>query len=110
MKKLLIIAVLMLCLPFVVFAKQPKLKSATIEPTFVSPGDTVTIKVEFTGKAKNIKDVSFIIREYPYDYPRQYLQLYEKSKKNIWVLKGPVPYDAYEIAGEAGSQGNGQKG
>jgi len=95
MKKLFIIAVLILCVPLIVSAKQPKLKSATIKPEVAATGDTVKITVEFTGKAKNIKEVSFIVREYPYDYPRTYLTHDKKSKKNIWILEGPVPWDAY---------------
>jgi len=95
MKKLFIVAVLIFCLPLVVAAKQPKLKSATIEPKVTATGDTVKITVEFTGKVKDVKEVSFIVREYPYDYPRTYLTPLKDKKKNIWVLEGPVPWDAY---------------
>ena len=95
MKKLIIIAVLIMCIPLVVSAKQPKLKSATIEPKIAATGDTVKIAVEFTGKVKDIKELSFIVREYPYDYPRTYLTPVKKSKKNIWLVQGPVPWDAY---------------
>ena len=95
MKKLFFIAVLIMFIPLVVSAKQPKLKSATIEPKVAATGDTVTITVEFTGKAKSIKEVSFIVREYPYDYPRTWLTHDKKEKKNIWKLVGPIPWDAY---------------
>ncbi|MBC8180266.1 hypothetical protein H8E88_03995 [candidate division KSB1 bacterium] len=95
MKKLIFIAVLIMFIPLVLSAKQPKLKSATIEPKVAATGDTVTIMVEFTGKVKDIKEVSFIIREYPYDYPRTYFVSLKDKKKNIWVLEGPVPWDAY---------------
>jgi len=95
MKKLIIIAVLIMCIPLVVSAKQPKLKSATIEPKVAATGDTVIIAIEFTGKVKDVKEVSFIVREYPYDFPRTYLTPVKKSKKNIWKLVGPVPWDAY---------------
>lgn len=100
MKKLLIIALLILCIPIVVLSKQPTLKSSKIEPAVAAPGDTVKITVEFTGSAKKLKEVSFIVREYPYDYPRTYFQPVKESKKNVWVLVGPVPYDAYEASGE----------
>ena len=95
MKKLILVAVLIMCIPLVLSAKQPKLKSATIEPKIAATGDTVAVVVEFTGKAKDIKEVSFIVREYPYDYPRTYFTHDKKEKKNIWQLVGPVPWDAY---------------
>ncbi len=98
MKKLIIIAVLILCIPLVVSAKQPKLKSATIEPKIAATGDTVKITVGFTGKVKDIEELSFIVREYPDDYPRTYLAHDKKCKKNIWLLQGPVPWDAYAQA------------
>ena len=95
MKKLSLIVLVAMSLPFVLSAKQPELKTATIVPTEAATGDTVKITVEFTGKATDIKEVSFIVREYPYDYPRTYLTLDKASKKNIWMLQGPVPWDAY---------------
>lgn len=77
-----------------VIAKQPTLKVAKIEPEVAAPGDTIKITVEFSGAVKDIKEVSFIVREYPYDYPRQYLKSVTEGKKNIWMLLGPVPWEA----------------
>ena len=80
--------------PMSLHAGQPKLKSAKVEPSMAARGDSLLLTVEFTGKTKDLKEVSLIVREYPHDFPRRYLQPIKKSKKNLWTLIEVVPYDA----------------
>ncbi len=81
-----------------VFSEQPTLKSAEVIPGVASRGDTVKIVVEFTGNPKELKKVSFVVREYQEDYPKVFLMPIENSDANVWASIGPVPYDApFEI-------------
>ncbi len=95
MKKVVMLALLML---FILvqssLAEQPKLKEAVIKPNTAAIGDTVNIKVEFSGVHKDIREVFLTVREYQYDYPRIPLVADTTSKKNIWVMKGPIPEEA----------------
>ncbi|HPG41738.1 MAG TPA: hypothetical protein PLP19_20790 [bacterium] len=95
MKKILVVLSLFLLIATTVFAKQPKFKEATMIPQAAAPGDSVTLTVEFTGKIKEISKVFLTVREHPYDAPQFILQP-DKSqkKKNIWMLKTIVPWDA----------------
>ncbi len=95
MKKILVVLFLSLLISVTAFAKQPELKEATMVPQAAAPGDSVTVTVEFTGKHKDIHKVFLTVREHPYDAP-QFSLLPDKSqkKKNIWMLKTIVPWDA----------------
>ncbi|OVE79698.1 hypothetical protein BVY01_01875 [bacterium I07] len=98
MKFWTIAVLLVLSFAMIASAGQPKVVKAEINPAVAEPGETVVMMVEFTGKAKDIKEVSFVIREYLYDQPRRYLSPKKDSKKNIWVLEETIPYDApYDI-------------
>jgi len=95
MKKVLVVLSLLLLIATTVFAKQPKLKEATMIPQVAAPGDSVTVTVEFTGKHRDIQKVFLTVREHPYDAP-QFSLLPDKSQKknNTWILKTIVPWDA----------------
>jgi len=75
------------------FAKV-KLVKAVIEPAAAAAGEQVTVTVEFSGKAKNVKQVMLIPREYAYDIDQPYYLQQDASGKNIWMLQGPIPYEA----------------
>jgi len=94
MKKLLMLAFLPAFTLMCASGGKPILKSASIEPTVVRHGDSLRVTVEFTGAREDIKEVSFIVREYPYDSPRRYLKPDPNTKKNIWVLEDVLPYEA----------------
>jgi len=94
MKKSLLILVAVFCVGQLAFAGQPKLVKAWVEPEEAAIGDSVKLYVEFTGSAKDIKEVYLTVREYPYDYPRIDLQPMG-TKKNLWFKEGEIPYDAY---------------
>jgi len=95
MKRLLAQACFLLFFPtVVVFSEQPTLKSAEVVPAIASRGDTVKIVVEFTGNPKDLKAVSFVVREYQEDYPKVFLRPVEKDSANVWAAIGPIPYDA----------------
>ena len=94
MKKLFALVLVLFLMGSLAYAGQPKLKEAKIEPSVASTGDSVKITVEFTGKKKDIKSVTLLVREYPYEGPRIELQPDPESKKNVWVATGVVPWDA----------------
>jgi len=94
MKKILIMTLVLLMGVTIIYAKQPEVKSAKLEPVAAAPGDNVKLTVELTGKPEEIKEVSLIVREYPYDVPRRYLSPLKDAKLNIWVLESEIPYDA----------------
>ncbi len=94
MKRVWIAAFVILTMVSLGVAKQPKLIKATIEPAVASVGDTVKVTVEFSGKASDIREVSFLPREYAYEVSPYYMTKAEKTKKNVWVLIGPIPYEA----------------
>ena len=71
-----------------------KLVSAVIQPTAAAAGDEVTVTVEFSGKAKNISQVLLIPREYAYEIDQPFELQLDGSGKNVWMLKGPIPWDA----------------
>ncbi len=75
-------------------AAQPVLLTTKIQPAVAAPGDTVSILIEFTGKAEQIRDVIVTVREYPNDAPRFQLKANSKDGKNIWRHKTVVPWDA----------------
>lgn len=93
MKKTALILVVLFTLVSLATAAQPKLVEAKITPDKASVGDKVTVTVEFTGKAKDLKQVYLTVREYPYDGPTIVLKPVE-GKKNIWTAEETVPYDA----------------
>ncbi len=93
MKKTALILVVLFTLASLATAAQPKLVEAKITPEKAAVGDKVTITVEFTGKAKDLKQVYLTVREYPYDGPTIVLKPVE-GKKNIWTAEENVPYDA----------------
>jgi hypothetical protein len=98
MKRTILAMLILLCFAVAIYAGQPKLVKAEIKPAVAEPGETVKMTIELTGKANDLKEVSFVIREYLYDQPRRYLSPLKDSKKNVWVLEETVPYDApYDI-------------
>ena len=94
MKKLLILSIAVFLLTSAGFSKQPVLKKAVIEPAAAAPGDSIKITAEFSGKQKDIRGITIIAREYPYDGPTIHLQPCKDKKENVWFFKGAVPYDA----------------
>lgn len=94
MKNHQMILFISLCLIGASLAGQPTLISAKIEPTEASPGDSVKVQIEFSGKVKDIQSVTITVREYPYDAPRFELSPSPIKDKSIWTLKTLVPWDA----------------
>lgn len=94
MKKQFLFTLSILFVAGIALADQPKVKVAKIEPAVATVGDTVKMVVEFTGKQKDLKEVSFIVREFQYETPRYYLKADKNSKKNRWILMQPIPYEA----------------
>lgn len=94
MRNILLIAVALLVATSFLFAEQPKLVDAKIEPTTASAGDSVKIVVEFTGKKDDLKKVFLTVREYPDEGPTIYLKPCEDCKKNVWEMAQRVPWDA----------------
>ncbi len=82
---------LVLLLPTAMFAK-PKVKHIRIEPTLISPGQQVTVTIEFSGRDKDIKYVEIIPRDR--EKPNILLQRDRKTKRNIWKATVAVPEDA----------------
>ncbi len=82
---------LVLLAPTLSFAK-PKVKHIWIEPTLMSPGQQVTVTIEFSGRDKDIKYVEII----PRDRKKSniVLQRDQKTKRNIWKATVAVPGDA----------------
>ncbi len=94
MKKTAVVALVALfTLASLATAAQPKLVEAKIAPEKAAVGDKVSITVEFSGKAKDLKQVYLTVREYPYDGPTIVLKPVE-GKKNVWSAEETVPYDA----------------
>ena len=94
MRNVLFIALALLLATSFVFAGQPTLVDAKIEPTSASAGDSVKIAVEFTGKTADIKKVFLTVREYPDEGPTIYLKACEETDKNVWKMAQRVPWDA----------------
>ncbi len=94
MKNLLLITLALLVATSFVFAGQPTVVEATIDPATASAGDSVKISVEFTGKKADVKKVFLTVREYPDEAPTFYLKACEKSDKNVWGSAQRVPWDA----------------
>ena len=69
MRKVLLISLMASLYIFVSCANQPKLIETMIEPEFVTPGDSIYISIQFTGKQSEMKEVYLTVREYPYDFP-----------------------------------------
>ena len=74
-------------------AGQPKVIEAKISPEKATVGEKITVTVEFSGTAKDLKQVYLTVREYPYDGPTIVLRPV-KGKKNIWSAEETVPYEA----------------
>jgi hypothetical protein len=92
MKKVLMMLCMLLLVVTVSEAKVTLVK-AVIEPAAAAAGDEVMVTVEFSGKAKNIESVVMIPREFYYDIEQPFpLQQIEEGK-NVWVLKGEVPWE-----------------
>ncbi len=94
MKKWHVIGAILLFFPVAALCDQPTVKSATITPTEVTPGDTVTMEIEFSGKTSDLKEVFFRVREFPNEAPARNLQPAKNRKGNVWVLVSEVPYEA----------------
>jgi hypothetical protein len=94
MNKLFGIASLLAMLLGVAGAAQPVLLTTKIQPVVAAPGDTVSMQIEFSGKADEIRDVIVTVREYPNDAPKFQLKPLSKDGKNIWLHKTIVPWDA----------------
>ncbi len=94
MKKTILTFVALFLITGMAMAKQPKLVKATITPSKASIGDSVQVKVEFTGKKSDLKQVYLVVRGYEYDTDAIILQPDENSKKNIWVAEQVIPYEA----------------
>ena len=67
-------------------------KNTWIEPTLMSPGQEVTIAIEFTGRDKDLKYVEIIPRQRDKYAPIQ-LTRDPKTKKNMWSATFTVPDD-----------------
>ena len=92
MRRLTMLVVLLLVAAAAVSAK-PKIKNTWIEPLLMSPGDEVTIAIEFTGRDKDLKYVEIIPRQRD-KYDPIHLTRDPNTKKNIWSTKITVPEDA----------------
>jgi hypothetical protein len=73
---------------------QPKLMQATVEPEIASPGESITLQVQFSGTYTDMKNVYLTVREYPYDYPMIELSPDMSETGNRWKKEVTVPYDA----------------
>jgi len=93
MRKVLMVLGMVLLIVTMVDAKVTLVK-AVIEPTAAAPGDDVSVTVEFGGKAKNIEKVVMIPREYAYEIDQPFPLQKVEDGKNVWVLKGQVPWEA----------------
>jgi len=94
MKRILFSLTALLLITGMAMAKQPKLVKATITPNKAAIGEKVTVEVEFTGKASDLKQVYLVVRGYEYDTDAIVLQPLEGSKKNVWVADQVIPYEA----------------
>jgi hypothetical protein len=94
MKNFIIVTVLLLMSVGFLFADQPKLKEAKLEPAVLESGDKIKVSVEFTGSKDDIKEVTILVREYVDEAPQYSLAPDAASKKNVWILEETVPYDA----------------
>lgn len=94
MKKVIFMVFLILVAFNFMYAGQPKLKEAKIEPQSVTSGEKAKISVAFTGSKKDIKEVYFVVREYVDEAPLYSLAPDATSKDNLWILEETVPYDA----------------
>jgi len=92
MKKILGPALFILLIVVTMVSAQVELKSAQIEPAVAAPGDSVSVRVEFTGGPEEVKSVTVLVREYPYEGPR--FTLKQTPGQSIWSLKTVVPWDA----------------
>lgn len=93
MKKIIALFALTLLAVFTIIAAEPGLKEVKIDKEVYKPGESVSVSIEFTGKATEIQSVELFSREYRYDAPKMMMQLLGDGK-NIWVLKADLPYDA----------------
>ncbi len=92
MKPALILIVM--AFPLLIFAGGPKVKSISASSTELSPGQTATITVQLKGKARDVKSMEFIVREFPYDVPPYVLKSVDEKKNRKWEAQIPVPYEA----------------
>lgn len=75
-------------------ASQPKLMKATVEPEEASPGDLLTMSVQFSGTSDDLQAVFLTVREYPSEYPRIELYPTGTSAENLWSEDAEVPWEA----------------
>lgn len=94
MKKLALTLTALFLVSSLALAGQPKLVKATISPEKASIGDSVKVEVEFTGKKADLKQVYLVVRGYEYDTDAIVLKACDESKKNLWVAKSVIPYEA----------------
>lgn len=92
MKKSAVLTVLLLMFTLSLAFAKVELKSAQIKPTSAAPGDTVCVRVEFTGEPDAVKSVVIMVREYPYDAPK--FRLKKTADQSVWTLKTVVPWDS----------------
>ena len=90
MKKLPSIICLM-GLSFLTLANSPEIENINVSKNEFSPGDSITVTIEFSGEPTDISSVELFSREYYYDAPE--LKMQQLEDKNVWILKGNVPYD-----------------
>ncbi len=92
MRKVLLVFCAVLLVVTLAEAKVTLVK-AVIEPAAASAGDDVAVTVEFGGKAKNIESVVMIPREFAYEIDMPFPLQKAEDGKNVWVLKGQVPWE-----------------
>jgi hypothetical protein len=65
------------------------------EPDLADIGETVALKVQFTGSHEDLKNVYLTVREHPYDYPMIKMEADNEEEKNIWIKAVVIPDEAY---------------
>lgn len=94
MKKVALTLSALFLIASLAMAGQPKLVKASITPTKAAIGDSVKVKVEFTGKQSALKQVYLVVRGYEYDTDAIVLKPQAGTKKSIWVADQIIPYEA----------------
>ena len=90
-----LVSIILFSMSLAAIAGGPKIKSiSSSKEGGVKPGESATVTITLKGKAKLVKSMEFVVREFPYDVPPYELKAVEGKKNKVWTATIPVPFEA----------------